>query len=59
MPEATAGSSASLRSTRIGAPAESELGPAERAEYEAAIKGFGAPTGPRMPLLNSPEVLQA
>jgi 4-carboxymuconolactone decarboxylase len=57
--EATAGSTASQRATRIGAPPESELGPAERAEYETAIKAFGAPTGPRMPLLNSPDVLQA
>jgi 4-carboxymuconolactone decarboxylase len=47
-PEASGGSPASQRLTRIGAPSESELGPAER-----------APAGPRMPLLNSPEVLQA
>jgi 4-carboxymuconolactone decarboxylase len=58
-PEGSGGSPASQHLARIGAPAESELGSAERAEYETAIKGFGAPAGPRMPLLNSPEVLQA
>jgi 4-carboxymuconolactone decarboxylase len=59
VPEVSGRSPASQRLARIGAPSESEIGPAERAEYETEIKGFGAPAGPRMPLLNSPEVLQA
>jgi 4-carboxymuconolactone decarboxylase len=54
-----AAQSASPSTARIGAPPESELNAAQRTEYESAIKGFGTPAGPRMPLLNSPDVLQA
>jgi 4-carboxymuconolactone decarboxylase len=58
-PASPAAPAASQSQPRIGAPPKNQLDTAGRAEYEAAIKGFGAPSGPRMPLLNSPDVLQA
>jgi 4-carboxymuconolactone decarboxylase len=44
---------------RIGAPPLSQMGSLERQDYEATIKAFGQPAGPRLPLLNSPDLLAA
>lgn len=51
--------SESIQSARIGAPDLQTLGPNEKAIVEAAIAKLGGPFGPRMPLLNSPEVAGA
>lgn len=46
-------------SGRITAPALVEMNEAQREEYERSLKTFGGPVGPRMPLINSPDVLEA
>jgi len=46
-------------SGRITAPPIEQMNEVQKKEYDMSIKGFGGPTGPRMPLINSPEVLQA
>lgn len=46
-------------SGRITAPPLSDMNSAQKEEYERSVRGFGGPAGPRMPLLNSPDVLQA
>lgn len=46
-------------SGRITAPSLGDMDSAEKEEYERSIRSFGAPVGPRMPLLNSPDVHQA
>ena len=46
-------------SGRITAPPLAEMSEAQLAEYERSTKAFGAPLGPRIPLLNSPDVLTA
>ena len=47
-------------SGRIAAPDPASMNEAQRAEYERSAKAFGAAgLGPRMPLLNSPDVLAA
>lgn len=52
MPEATTRS-------RISAPDPEALAPAGRAVFDAAIRTFGAPLGPRIPLLHSPDLAVA
>lgn len=46
-------------SGRITAPPPGEMDSVEKREYEQSLRIFGAPVGPRMPLLNSPDVHQA
>lgn len=46
-------------SGRITAPPLGDMKSAEKEEYERSLRSFGAPVGPRMPLLNSPDVHQA
>ena len=46
-------------SGRITAPDPATLNEAQREEHERSLKTFGGPLGPRMPLLNSPDVLAA
>ncbi len=45
--------------SRIGAPDPEALGPAEKAVFDASVRYFGGPLGPRMPLLHSPQVAVA
>lgn len=56
---AAAGKSVATPSGRITAPAPAEMNEVQREEYERSLKTFGGPVGPRMPLLNSPDVLEA
>jgi 4-carboxymuconolactone decarboxylase len=55
---ASAGKS-TVTTGRITAPDPATMNEAQRAEYERSFKTFGGALGPRMPLLNSPEVLAA
>lgn len=52
MPEASSRS-------RISAPDPEALNPEGRAVFDAAIRTFGAPLGPRIPLLHSPDLAVA
>ncbi|MBK8768604.1 MAG: alpha/beta hydrolase [Burkholderiaceae bacterium] len=52
MPESTARS-------RISAPNPDTLAPEGRAVFDAAVRTFGAPLGPRIPLLHSPDLAVA
>jgi 3-oxoadipate enol-lactonase len=45
--------------SRISAPDAEALAPDGRAVFDAAIRTFGAPLGPRIPLLHSPDVAVA
>ena len=42
--------------SRISAPDPEALAPEGRAVFDAAIRTFGAPLGPRIPLLHSPDL---
>lgn len=44
---------------RITAPDPATMNEAQRTEYERSMKAFGGAFGPRMPLINSPDVLAA
>src|SRR5450631_2442156 len=46
-------------SGRITAPPVDQMNEEQKRQYEAAVRGFGGPAGPRMPLINSPEVANA
>lgn len=46
-------------SGRITAPPVAEMNEEQRREYDNTLRTFGGPVGPRMPLINSPEVAQA
>lgn len=46
-------------SGRITAPPVAEMNELQRQQYESSVRGFGGPVGPRMPLINSPEVAEA
>lgn len=52
MPEA-------ITRSRISAPDPDALAPEGRAVFDAAIRTFGAPLGPRIPLLHSPDLAVA
>lgn len=45
--------------SRISAPDPEALAPEGRAVFDAAIRTFGAPLGPRIPLLHSPDLAVA
>jgi 4-carboxymuconolactone decarboxylase len=46
-------------SGRITAPPVEQMNEEQKRQYEAGVRGFGGPAGPRMPLINSPEVAKA
>jgi pimeloyl-ACP methyl ester carboxylesterase len=45
--------------SRISAPDPASLADAQKAVFDAAVRTFGAPLGPRIPLLHSPDVAVA
>ena len=45
--------------SRISAPDPEALAPEGRAVFDAALRTFGAPLGPRIPLLHSPDLAVA
>ncbi len=55
----TTATKTSTTRSRISAPDPEALAPEGRAVYDAAIRTFGAPLGPRIPLLHSPDVAVA
>lgn len=46
-------------SGRITAPPVEQMNEEQKKQYDSSVRAMGGPAGPRMPLINSPEVVQA